>query len=256
MDDMPAATIDPEYLAQFFKSHAVDEFAVVPSSAIAAPPGRRPADLFPAVKTMIVFGKAMGDPLFIGSVDETARETAAFKQELARISGELAGVLEEAGSSAIAVTSMVVQDGKLKGGLSLKHCACDAGFGEIGDNGLLLSPRFGIRLGLGAVLTDREIPAVAPPRAGTVKPRCTHCGLCIKACPVQALSPDGIDSFRCLNITGALPGPLASLFERLMGVRALEPVLTRVANRVGSRSKARCSECAIACPQFRKYGAG
>ena len=245
--------VDPESLARFFLSHAVDEFAVVPTSVIAAPLGRRPADLFPASRTMILFGKVMGDDLFIGSVDTTAPRIAAFKGELARIADELVRVLETSGYGAVSVTSVMVQDGKLKGGLSLKHCAQDAGLGEIGDNGLLISPRFGIRLGLGAVLTDREIPAVVP--HGDPKNLCTHCGLCIKACPVNALGSGGIDSFRCRNIAGALPGPFIALFERLMGIQALEPVLSRIANRVATTSAARCSECLTACPFFRNYQA-
>lgn len=239
-----------EYLAGFFRERDVDEFAVVPSSAIAAPPGRRPADLFPACRTMILFGKVMGDDLFHGSADETAPRIAAFRQELAGISGELAGELEKTGSHAVAVTSVIVQDGRLKGGLSLKHCAADAGLGEIGDNGLLISPRFGIRLGLGAVLTDREIPGSAA--RGPPPQLCTHCGLCLRACPDGAFRDGGIDTFRCRNTRGALPGPLVSLFRGLMGVRVLEPVLSGIATRAASRTTARCSACLTACPFFKK----
>ncbi len=241
------------FLSRFFGSHSIDEFAVIDSSALQAPSGRRPTDLFPACRTVIIFGKVMGDDLFMGPVSETAPRTGSFKAELARVSSELAAILRESGSDSVPVTSVIVQDGRLKGGLSLKHCARDAGLGEIGDNGLLLSPRYGIRLGLGAVLTAREIPPAAP--AGEPGPLCTHCGLCIRACPANALLKNGIDSFRCLNITGALPGPAATLFEKLMGMKALEPVLTKVASRVASRSRARCSECLIACPLFKKFPA-
>jgi epoxyqueuosine reductase QueG len=254
MTGTAARTIDQEFLAEFFRSNNVDEYISVPVSAIAAPPGRRPADLFPAGRTMIIFGKVMGDDLFIGSVSETAPRIAALKRDLGRIAGELARVLAASGSTAVPVTSVMVQDGRLKGGLSLKHCAGDAGLGEIGDNGLLLSPQFGIRLGLGAVLTDREIPGSAVRSRTNTETLCTHCGLCVKACPTGALTSDGIDSFRCVNITGALPGPLASLFETLMGTKALEPALTKIANRVAANSAARCSECLIACPLFKKYG--
>ncbi len=249
-----ASPPDEESLAQFFRAQAVDEFVTVPPRAISAPPGRRPVDLFPACRTVILFGKVMGDELFTGSVPETAPRIAAFKQELARVAVELIRLLEESGSAAVAVNEVMVKNGNLKGSLSLKHCARDAGLGEIGDNGLLLSPRFGIRLGLGAVLTDREIPAGAP--RGVPVTLCTHCGLCIKACPVHALEPGKMDSFRCLNISGALPGPVVTLFEQLMGTTVLEPVLTRVANRVAAKSAARCSECLTACPFFRKYGRG
>jgi epoxyqueuosine reductase QueG len=186
----------------------------------------------------------------VGSFPKTAPRIAAFKQELALISDELVSVLKESGSAAVAVNSVIVKDGKLKGSLSLKHCARDAGLGEIGDNGLLLSPRFGIRLGLGAVLTEREIPTMTA--RGDPVQLCTHCGLCLRACPVNALDSGGMDSFRCLNITGAIPAPFVSLFVRLMGTKILEPLLTMVANRVATRSTARCSACLMACPFFRK----
>lgn len=252
MSEIAAPAIDQEYLAQFFHSHAIDEFVAVSPSAVSAPHGRRPVDLFPACRTMIIFGKVMGDDLFLGNVPETAPRIAAFKQNLAHVSDELVSVLKESGSSAVAVNSVMVKDGKLKGSLSLKHCARDAGLGEIGDNGLLLSPRFGIRLGLGAVLTEREIPTVTAP--GDPVKLCTHCGLCLRACPVNALDNSGMDSFRCLNISGALPAPVVSLFVRLMGTKILEPLLTTIANRVATRSAARCSACLMACPYFKKYG--
>jgi epoxyqueuosine reductase len=252
MNGTVAFSLDQDSLAQFFHAQAIDEFVIVSPLAISAPPGRRPVDLFPACRTVILFGKVMGDDLFYGSVPETAPRITAFKQELARVSDALVTILKKSGSAAVAVKSVIVKDGKLKGGLSLKHCARDAGLGEIGDNGLLLSPRFGIRLGLGAVLTDREIPAVTA-SCDPVK-LCTHCGLCLKACPVNALDNGGMDSFRCLNISGALPAPVVSLFVRLMGVKSLELFLTTIANRVAARSAARCSACLMACPFFKKYG--
>jgi epoxyqueuosine reductase QueG len=252
MPGITASSLDQDYLAKFFHSHAIDEYVVVSSLAIPAPFGRRPVDLFPTCRTMILFGKVMGDDLFEGSVPETAPKITTFKQELACISNELVNVFKESGSFAVAVNSVMVKDGKLKGGLSLKHCARDAGMGEIGDNGLLLSPRYGIRLGLGAVLTDREIPT-GTARRNPVQ-LCTHCGRCLKACPVNALDSSGMDTFRCLNITGSIPSPFVSLFIRLMGTKTLEPLLTKIANRVATRSTARCSACLMACPYFKKYG--
>lgn len=253
MRGAPVTPGDPGYLKEFFRSRAVDEFVVVSPSVLAAPPGRRPVDILPSCRTMILFGKVMGDDQFFGSVAETAPRISAFKQELARVSDELTAVLRNTGSEAVPVNSVMVKDGKLKGELSFKHCARDAGLGEIGDNGLLISPRFGVRLGFGAVLTDMDIPEAAAPGGDPVT-LCTHCGLCIKACPVSALDESGIDSFRCLNITGALPAPVLWLYVRLMGMKMMEPVLTAVANRVATKKAVQCSACLMACPFFKKYG--
>ncbi|MEN6395427.1 MAG: 4Fe-4S binding protein [Methanoregula sp.] len=252
MSGADPVTFDHDSLAQFFRAHSIDEFAVVSPHAIPAPPGWRPFDLFPACRTMILFGKVMGDDLFLGSIPETAPRNTAFKQELARVSGELVSMFKGSGSDAVAVNSLVVRDGKLKGSLSLKHCARDAGLGDIGDNGLFLSPKFGIRLGLGAVLTDKEIPPT--PARGDPVQLCTHCGLCIGACPANAFDGGSLDSFRCRNITGAIPAPFVSFFERLMGTKSLESLLTIIANRVASRNTTRCSSCLMACPFFKNYG--
>jgi len=83
MPGITASSLDQDYPAKFFHSHAIDEFVVVSSLAIPAPFGRRPVDLFPTCRTMILFGKVMENDLFEGSVPETAPKITAFKQELA-----------------------------------------------------------------------------------------------------------------------------------------------------------------------------
>lgn len=154
-----APDIDPEYRAQFFKSHAIDEFAVVSSSAIAAPRGRRPVDLFPAVR----------DP------------PRAWRRP---------------------------------------HRPGDPGSYPRGQSRNALHPLRALHKGMphgrSWIRRHRHVPLPQHHRRA--------------------------------------PRPLASLFERLMGTKMLQPLLTTVANRVATRSKARCSECLIACPYFRKYG--
>ncbi|HXX55689.1 MAG TPA: 4Fe-4S binding protein [Methanoregula sp.] len=242
-----------EWLETFFREHRADEFVVVPVSAIHAPPGRGPADLLPACRSVIIFGRVMGDELFCGTQRETSPAIRAFKQDLARTSGELARALEEQGAAAMAVSSVYVKDGKVRGSLSLKHCARDAGLGEIGCNTLLISPRFGNRLGLGAVLASGEIgpvPAPAFPHG-----LCTRCGACIRSCPERALGPDGIKQARCRNMTGAVPAPLVPVLFRLMQSERLEVLSSAIANQFAKRSGSRCSACLIACPYFNKGGA-
>jgi len=241
------------WLETFFSDRNAGEFVVVPVSAIHAPPGRGPADLLPACRSVIIFGRVMGDELFSGTQRETAPAIRAFKRELARTSGELARILEEQGPAAVAVNSVYVKDGKVRGSLSLKHCAQDAGLGEIGCNTLLISPRFGNRLGLGAVLSAGEIEAVPAPafRHGL----CTRCGACIRSCPEGALGPDGIEQARCRNMTGAVPAPFVPLLFRLMQTKMLEALSSAIANYFARRSGSRCSACLIACPYFNKGGA-
>jgi hypothetical protein len=79
-----AGTIDREYLDIFFRLCAIDEFVVVLPSAIDASPGRRPIDLFPVCRMLILFGRWMGDELFLSSVHDTEPNIRLFKQGLAR----------------------------------------------------------------------------------------------------------------------------------------------------------------------------
>jgi epoxyqueuosine reductase len=67
--------------------------------------------------------------------------------------------------------------------------AIDAGFGEIGRNGLLLTPEFGPRQRLCKVLTNLPLVPDKPIDFGMVK-YCESCHACAKSCPVDAI-PSG-----------------------------------------------------------------
>ncbi|NLD87262.1 MAG: hypothetical protein GX633_03285, partial [Clostridiales bacterium] len=60
--------------------------------------------------------------------------------------------------------------------------AVQCGLGEIGDNGLFLSPELGPRVRFQMILTDLELPN-DPPFEYHI---CDHCGLCAAACPLGA----------------------------------------------------------------------
>lgn len=73
--------------------------------------------------------------------------------------------------------------------------AVAAGLGVKGDNGLFFSHTYGSFVFIGAVVTDREVGAMAYPPA-----ECLHCGACVSACPGGALAGDGtVDRRRCLS---------------------------------------------------------
>lgn len=64
--------------------------------------------------------------------------------------------------------------------------AQDAGLGEIGRHGLLLTPEFGGRQRIGVVTTDLElIPDEVQPFH--LNEFCDHCGRCIRTCPGKAI---------------------------------------------------------------------
>lgn len=86
---------------------------------------------------------------------------------------------------------------KTVGLISLKNAAYQAGLGVIGKNTLLITPKYGNMVWLGAVLTNAVLE---PDPVMEYNPCKESCGLCISNCPVQAL--DGgkfIDQMKCWN---------------------------------------------------------
>ena len=242
--------IDREYLGRFFHDHKIDEFAAVSPSSLTAPPGRTPGDLLPGCRTLILFGLTMGDDLFVGTHSETSPRVTRFKHNLNSAADDLISVLKERGSTAVAVRDVTVADGIIRGDLSLKHCARDAGLGSLGDSTLFLSPRFGNRLSLAAVLTDSDFapyPDIASP--GDL---CHHCGNCVHSCPEHAIFPGSVEAIRCRNVTGGIPSFLRPFVGYLFQSSVTAPLLTPIVNRIAKTSTPRCSACLMACPHFHK----
>lgn len=69
------------------------------------------------------------------------------------------------------------------GDLSLRVVGCAAGLGELGLSKLFLTPQFGPRQRMFAVLTDAELEP-DPLFTGSV---CDSCGACARACPAGAI---------------------------------------------------------------------
>lgn len=73
---------------------------------------------------------------------------------------------------------------KPDGIISLRIVGCAAGLGELGMSKLFLTPQFGPRQRMYAVLTDAELES-DPLFTESI---CDECGLCIRACPADAIS--------------------------------------------------------------------
>ena len=71
-------------------------------------------------------------------------------------------------------------------GLSIPM-AIDAGLGEVGRMGLLMTPKYGPRVRLAKVLTDMPLTADAPIRFGC-REFCSVCKLCATHCPSSAVT--------------------------------------------------------------------
>lgn len=85
-----------------------------------------------------------------------------------------------------------------------------AGLGAIGQNGLLLTPRWGSYVFCGVVATD------LPLKGGNEPGGCIECGKCRAACPGGALTPNGFCEERCLSAITQKRGELALWEEQLI----------------------------------------
>jgi len=87
--------------------------------------------------------------------------------------------------------------------------AMQAGLGEIGRNGLLISPEFGPRIRLSKVLTNLPLIADSPIEFGVTE-FCGACKICAKMCPSQSIlygerttEPNNVS-----NVSGTLKWPI------------------------------------------------
>ena len=81
--------------------------------------------------------------------------------------------------------------------ISDKHWAARAGLGFIGRHTLLVTPEWGSWVNLGELVTTATCTAYDTPLPHSP---CSHCGLCVQACPNHALRADGppaLDARRC-----------------------------------------------------------
>jgi len=69
-----------------------------------------------------------------------------------------------------------------------KYTIRDAGLGEFGKHGLLITKEFGPSVRLAAVLTDIEnLPFNNSDRQAWIKIFCDSCNACVRKCPAKAI---------------------------------------------------------------------
>lgn len=116
--------------------------------------------------------------------------------------------------------------------------AIQAGLGEYGRHGLLITPEFGPRLRLGKIFTD--LPLVNDrPRTFGVKEFCEQCDRCAGACPAKAIPHGG-------------PVPVALNRSGLKGVRKWS-VDGEACFNYWSKINSDCAICIRVCPFTRDY---
>ncbi len=227
--------------------------AVIDLDSLHAPAERHPARWFPWGHRLIVFSREIPSGHYRLPVRARTRAFHGEIRAIEHLLNEEAARLRDEGARAVAVPvffPVTLAEGKMRGMLSLRDLAADAGIGTIGRQGLLLVPGSGCRVTLGAVVTDAPLPLARP--SDTVC--CLGCGRCLAACPAGAIGAEGVDPFRCLNVSSITPGPLNRVLRRAAeGGRAVRAV-TFLMNAAAHHAPMPCSACVTACPLAREGG--
>jgi len=130
----------------------------------------------------------------------------SMNDELMRIAIRITRTLEKLGYDATPIAPDIPREETRNiwtGVLSLRYIGQLAGLGDIGLSNLLLTPEWGARVQLGAVLSDAPLKPDGPKYADHI---CIKCQKCIEACPTRAFDPENYPPFnynlnRCLWAT-------------------------------------------------------
>ena len=173
----------------------VDLFGVAPLERFSElPENMRPEAFLPKAKSVIVIGSQLFEILTrkltaqkkIGEVsfrDFYNAHNETVINDLTQTGYRLARFLTNKGYPSINIGQDLTDYRTITGAFSFKHAAVQAGMGVIGKNGLLITPSYGPRVKLSAVLTEARLEG--DPVMG--EDLCGDCNICIKVCPAGAL---------------------------------------------------------------------
>ncbi|MBR1369921.1 hypothetical protein RJ53_10710 [Methanocalculus chunghsingensis] len=253
-------------LHAFFKQAGVEEFTEVSLTDLMADDQTYVREFFPSASSAIIFGRPVPPGAYQLSPADQTREMLAIAEYLNDVAIRLAELLRADGIPAEHIPLYLpvrIDGGRVQGVVRLKHLAAAGGLGTIGRNTLLLHPIHGPRLLLSGVVTgktglieksDDNLPEDGGMEAPIPSALCRRCGACIRACPVGAIGPDGVDTFRCRTISPWVPGPVVPIATWLIGRRLLLRCLAPVAPWIARMATIRCSRCVTECPVFGGRG--
>lgn len=230
-----------------------------------AEPLGSPEHVMPGAKSAIVFGLMMPTGAY-SSYNTRVQSYHSLQMyfELDRICYELCRFLEKRGYRAAGVPPHYpLEQSRRTAGLMAdmryKPVAYYAGLGVRGKSNLVITPEFGPRVRMGGLVTDAVLESGTPMTANY----CDGCQLCLDACPVGALGPDGkYDAVKCLLKLNPWGLPqfrdfLADLFnktdeERRKALRS--PHFWNLYTTLGATAYYDCDRCLEACPVGKRQG--
>jgi epoxyqueuosine reductase len=192
-----------------------------------APEGRRPTDILPTASSVIVAAVHVLDSVYDLPYAryEYTNQFFILNSMLNSMAFKVSRYLESEGYRALPIPAAYPRVNKeIFGILSHRHAAVQAGLGEMALNNLLTTPQFGSRIRLVSIVTEAPLEAAPPFEENLCLEKRTECELaCVRNCPVQAISEDGmIDKAKCLHYQ-----------EQIMPWSAVE---------------LRCGVCVASCP--------
>ncbi len=173
-----------------------------------APEGYRPTDLLENARSVVAFG-VRNLPAVVDSSPSYVYSKMGYyflNRYLDRVAYELARFLDDQGwttlplgaTQALRLEKINTPEGtkeRFMGTFSLKHAAEQAGLGQIGKSNLFISPEYGPRVRLGALITSAPLMADLLLENTVCYPKCR---LCVEACPTKAITEQGyLDHIKC-----------------------------------------------------------
>jgi epoxyqueuosine reductase QueG len=249
-------TIKMGLLKAFFQEQGIDVFAEVSLDALSERDRASVIHFFPAARSVIVFGKEIPVPVYRMPPLEKTREMVRIAEALDNAAVRLTGLLEAEQVPAKPVPLYLpvrIADGRVQGVVRLKQVAAAAGLGSLGRNTVLLSPRFGPRLLLSGVVSGCRVQEFRQGGSSAGKKEaslCKGCGRCIRSCPGGAIGPEGVDAFRCRDVSAWVPPVLVPAAKWLLGRPPVQKCMAPLAPWFARRATMPCSLCVTVCPNF------
>ncbi|MFB6354655.1 MAG: hypothetical protein ABEJ92_11290 [Halobacteriales archaeon] len=230
------------------------------------PPGAHEADLesllYGAASIVVVARRTAAGASSTAWDDRNAHHSTQLGiSELELAALDLVYFIEDHGHPSIMVPVQAARsklyDGMDEGPLSLPHVAVEAGLGTLGLNLQLLTPEYGPRVVLGAIVTTADLEPDGRRTEGLCEG--AECGRCLLACPGDAIDHFGMRVEDCRP--HAEPWGFDRFLEHAEAVMAADDVEERQERLQGTDSlmiwqsmihgagvNTGCTNCADVCP--------
>lgn len=241
-------------LDSYFREHDVDLFSEVSVEDIPEEILSPVLRFLPSARSVIVFGKEVPAEVYRMPARQKTGEMLKIAESLDQTAVQLATLFNAGNVKARPVPMFLpvrIVGDRVHGIVRLKQVAAAGGLGSIGKNTLLITPQFGPRVLLAGVVTDRPARKTGRCEREDI-PLCTGCMSCVRVCPTKALGPDGVDAFRCRDVSEWVPPFLVPAVKWLLRREELLRCVAPLAPWVGKAASISCSLCVTECPLFEK----